>query len=65
MKASSKTNDWTCSGWEDHAVLRREISRGMSFAERLRWLEGAARSGRLLRDAKVVVPPAFARRSAK
>ncbi len=62
MTPNSPANDWVSSGWDDHAKLRREISQTMSFAERLRWLEGAMRSGRLLRDALVVPPPAFARR---
>lgn len=53
---------WTTAGWADHAKLRRELARGMSFADRLRWLEAATRSGRILRDAPVVRPPAFARR---
>jgi hypothetical protein len=65
MKSDPKNEQWKCAGWDDHANLRREIAKGMSFAERLRWLEGASRSGRLLRDARVVEPPAFARRAAK
>jgi hypothetical protein len=64
MKSNPKNEQWKCEGWADHANLRRELAQSMSFAERLRWLEGATRSGRLLRDARVVEAPAFARRPA-
>ncbi len=64
MKPGSESTGWKSGGWGDHAKLRRELSREMTFAERLRWLEGATRSGRILRDAPVVPPPAFARRKA-
>ncbi|MEN9842148.1 MAG: hypothetical protein RL376_1948 [Verrucomicrobiota bacterium] len=57
----NKDEEWTCGGWSDHEKLRRELAQGMSFPERLRWLEGATKTGRLLRDARVVEPPAFAR----
>ena len=57
--------DWTTAGWGDHAKLRRELAREMSFADRLRWLENATRSGRILREAPVVEPPAFAKRLAR
>ncbi len=56
-------NEWSCAGWSEHAVLRRDIARGMSFTERLRWLEGATGSARLLRAAPVVAPPAYALRA--
>lgn len=65
MNGDRKNESWKCEGWADHAKLRRELAQRMSFAERLRWLEAATRSGRLLRDARVVEPPAFAKRSTK
>lgn len=55
-------DNWTVAGWEEHGKLRREIARSMSFGERLRWLEQATRSGRILRDAPTVQPPSFAKR---
>jgi hypothetical protein len=64
LEADDVKAAWTTAGWADHAKLRRELARGMSFAERLRWLEGATRTGRILRDAPVVRAPAFARRKA-
>jgi hypothetical protein len=62
MKA--EPTEWKLSGWEEHGKLRREISREMTFVERLHWLENATRSGRLLRDAPTVAAPEFARRKA-
>jgi hypothetical protein len=62
MKEANATTEWSCAGWSEHGVLRREIARTMSFADRLKWLERANRSARLLRAAPVVEPPAFARR---
>lgn len=62
LEANDAKTGWAAAGWADHPKLRRELAREMSFAERLRWLEGATRTGRVLRDAPVVQPPAFARR---
>ena len=62
MKEAKATTDWSCAGWSEHAVLRREIARTMSFADRLKWLESANRSARWLQAAPVVEPPPFARR---
>jgi hypothetical protein len=62
MPADIPKETWSCEGWADHGKLRRELTREMSFAERLRWLENATRGGRMLQAAKVVGPPAFARR---
>jgi len=61
MKSETTKETWSCEGWSEHAKLRRELTAEMSFSDRLRWLEGATQSGRFLRDAKVVRPPAFAR----
>jgi hypothetical protein len=63
-EADDVKTGWTTAGWADHAKSRCELARDMSFADRLRWLEAATRSGRILRDAPVVPPPAFARRKA-
>ena len=62
MPSDTPEETWQCEGWADHGKLRRELTREMSFAERLRWLEHATRCGRMLQAAKVVRPPAFARR---
>jgi hypothetical protein len=62
MKQVETTIEWSCAGWSEHGVLRREIARTMSFADRLKWLESANRSARLLQAAPVVEPPPFARR---
>ncbi|NDC74055.1 hypothetical protein EBZ70_01905 [bacterium] len=62
MKQVESTIEWSCAGWSEHGVLRREIARTMSFADRLKWLESANRAARLLRAAPVVEPPPFARR---
>lgn len=65
MLSDAPKETWQCEGWADHGKLRRELTREMSFAERLRWLENATRSARMLQAAKVVRPPAFARRPAE
>ncbi|MGH8018594.1 MAG: hypothetical protein ACREIA_09925 [Opitutaceae bacterium] len=39
MSNSDASGDWQCHGWDDHIRGQLEHGRGMTFRQKLEWLE--------------------------
>jgi len=50
-------DDWMCGGWDEAAESRRELTRSMSFRERMLWLERMTKFARRLEESPIVAPP--------
>ncbi len=58
MEQDKRSADaWKCGGWDDAVESRRELTRAMSFRERMLWLERVTTFARRLEASPTVAGP--------